>query len=65
MFSVRACMCACMCAFVTFLNQALYLIQIYSPNLQRMFMALKKIMVLIQKNNLAAITDCSKIIDMF
>ena len=61
--------CVCMCVCVTFLNQALYLIQISSSNLQRMFMAVKtclqKIMVLILKNTMAAIVDFSKIIDMF
>ena len=43
--------------------------KISSPNLQRMFMAVKnmsgKITVLILKNNMATIADCFKVIDMF
>ena len=70
MLSLRACMCVCMhVCVVTFLNQALYgIYDIFTKFAENVYgcenMSLKNF-VLILKYNMAAIAECSKIIDMF
>ena len=61
------CMDVCICHILKSNFISHLIIKISSPHFQRIFMAvktfLKKIMVLIKKNNMATIADCSKIID--
>ena len=69
--SVPACMFACMCALSHFLINLYvsfsyeYIFTKFADHVYGCENMSVKIMVLILKNNMAAIADCSKIIDMF
>ena len=66
MSSVRAFVCACMCVchiFKSFIIEVIFIK--FAENVYGCENMSVKTFVLVLKNNMAAIADCSKIIDMF
>ena len=70
--SLQTCMRACVClhAHCQILNQALYgIYEIYTKFAENVYgcenMSVKNFVLIFLKNNMAAMADCLKIIDMF